>query len=143
MNFSQAIKSVYSKYVTFSGRAARSEYWWYFLFSFIVSIVIMFIESALGMGQGVMSSGDGGFSASYNGGVLSIIWSLANILPSLAVGVRRLHDTDRSGWWLLIALIPLIGFIVILVFFCLRGTAGPNRFGGDPLRAQGSGDVFS
>lgn len=143
MNFTQAIKSVYSKYVTFSGRAARSEYWWYFLFSIIVSIVIMFVESALGWGQGNVTSGGGQFSAAYSGGPLSIIWSLANLLPSIAVGVRRLHDTDRSGWWFLIVFVPLIGFIVLLVFFCLRGTAGPNRFGGDPLRAQGSSDVFS
>jgi uncharacterized membrane protein YhaH (DUF805 family) len=143
LNFSQAVKSVYSKYVTFSGRAARSEYWWYTLFSFIVSIVIMFVESALGLGQGAVSSGDGGFSAAYSGGILSILWSLGNLLPAIAVGVRRLHDTDRSGWWLLIALIPLIGLIVLLVFFCSKGTTGPNRFGGDPLRAQGSSDVFS
>ena len=143
MNFTQAVKSVYSKYITFSGRAARSEYWWYVLFSVIVSVVIMFVESALGLGQGLVASGAGGVSAAYSGGVLSIIWSLGNILPSIAVGVRRLHDTDRSGWWLLIGLIPLIGFIVLLVFFCQRGTTGSNRFGGDPLRAQGSGDVFS
>lgn len=135
MNFSQAVKSVYSKYVTFSGRAARSEYWWFVLFSVIASIVIMIVENALGLGQGVVTSGDGGFSAAYSGGVLSIIWSLGNLLPSLAVGVRRLHDTDRSGWWLLIGLIPLIGAIVLIVFFCSRGTAGPNRFGGDPLGA--------
>ena len=80
-----------------------------------------------------MRSGHGEFSASFNGGILSILWALGNFLPSLAVGVRRLHDTDRSGWWLLIAFIPLIGAIVLLVFFCTRGTPGPNRFGNDPL----------
>lgn len=135
MNFTEAVKSVYSKYATFDGRAARSEYWWFALFSLIAAIVIMVVENALGMGRGMMHAGNGGFSASYNGGILSIIWSLGNILPSLAVGVRRLHDTDRSGWWLLIVLIPLIGAIVLLVFFCSRGTTGPNRFGGDPLSA--------
>ncbi len=135
MNFTEAVKSVYSKYATFDGRAARSEYWWFALFSLIAAIAIMVVENALGMGRGMMHAGHGGFSASYNGGILSIIWSLGNILPSLAVGVRRLHDTDRSGWWLLIALIPLIGAIVLLVFFCSRGTTGPNRFGGDPLSA--------
>jgi uncharacterized membrane protein YhaH (DUF805 family) len=134
MNFTQAVASVYRKYVTFSGRACRSEYWWYILFSIIVSVVIAFVESALGLGAGqVTSSPDAGFSASYAGGPLSIIWSLLNILPSIAVGIRRLHDTDRSGWWLLIGLVPLVGFIVLLVFFCSKGTTGANRFGNDPL----------
>lgn len=68
---------------------------------------------------------------------MSAIWSLANLLPSLAVGVRRLHDTDRSGWWLLIGLIPLIGFIVLIVFFATKGTTGPNQFGEDPIRQAG------
>lgn len=133
MNFSQAVRSVYSNYVNFSGRAPRSEYWWFALFSFIAAVVIMIVESALGLGQGSMRSGHGEFSASFNGGILSILWALGNFLPSLAVGVRRLHDTDRSGWWLLIAFIPLIGAIVLLVFFCTRGTPDPNRFGNDSL----------
>jgi uncharacterized membrane protein YhaH (DUF805 family) len=135
VTFIEAVKSVYRNYATFSGRAARSEYWWFVLFSFIAGIVVMVVEGALGLGQGSMMSGGGGFSASYNGGILSILWSLGNLLPSLAVGVRRLHDTDRSGWWLLIALIPLIGAIVLIVFFCTRGTTGPNRFGEDPVTA--------
>jgi uncharacterized membrane protein YhaH (DUF805 family) len=135
VTFIEAVKTVYRKYATFSGRAARSEYWWFVLFSFIAGIVIMVVEGALGLGQGSMMSGGGGFSGSYNGGILSIIWSLGNLLPGLAVGVRRLHDTDRSGWWLLIALIPLIGAIVLIVFFCTRGTTGANRFGGDPVGA--------
>jgi uncharacterized membrane protein YhaH (DUF805 family) len=143
MNLMQAVKSVYRNYVTVSGRAARSEYWWFFLFSIIASIVISVIEAGLGLGQGVVTSSNGTFSANYSGGILSGIWALANFLPSLAVGVRRLHDTDRSGWWLLIVLVPLIGAIVLLVFFCSRGTSGPNRFGRDPLRAADAGDVFS
>jgi uncharacterized membrane protein YhaH (DUF805 family) len=143
MNLVQAVQSVYRNYVTFSGRAARSEYWWFFLFSIIASILISIIEARLGLGQGVFSSGDGGFSANYSGGILSGIWALGNFLPSLAVGVRRLHDTDRSGWWLLIAIVPLIGAIVLLVFLCSRGTSGPNRFGRDPLRDADAGDVFS
>ena len=133
MNFTEAVSSVYRNYVTFSGRARRSEYWWWALFSIIAAIVIAIIESALGLGQGMMSSGGGGFEASYNGGPLSIVWSLANLLPALAVGARRLHDTDRSGWWLLIALVPLIGAIVLIVFFATKGTTGPNRFGEDPI----------
>lgn len=134
MNFTEAVRSVYRNYVTFSGRARRSEYWWFFLFSIIAGVVVGLVESALGLGQGHMMSGGGGFEASYSGGPLSIIWSLGNFLPALAVGVRRLHDTDRSGWWLLIALIPLIGAIVLIVFLATKGTTGPNQFGDDPIR---------
>lgn len=143
MNMMQAVQSVYGNYVTFSGRAARSEYWWFFLFSIIASILLGIVEASLGLGQGVVTSGNGSFSANYSGGILSGIWALANFLPSLAVSARRLHDTDRSAWWLLIAFVPLIGVIVLLVFFCGRGTSGPNRFGRDPLRAADAGDVFS
>lgn len=133
MNFTAAVSSAYRKFASFSGRASRSEYWWFALYLLITSILIAFIESALGLGSGVVSSAEGEFSASYSGGPLSIIWSLGNLLPSLALGVRRLHDTDRSGWWYLIAFVPLVGFIVLLVFFCSKGTTGSNRFGEDPL----------
>lgn len=142
MTFIEAVKSVYRKYATFSGRAARSEYWWFVLFSILAAIVIAIVESALGLGQGSVTQGNGQFSAAYNGGILSVLWSLGNLVPSLAVGCRRLHDLDRSGWWLLIGLIPLIGAIVLLVFFCSRGTMGENRFGRDPL-APDAATVFS
>jgi uncharacterized membrane protein YhaH (DUF805 family) len=142
MNLTQAVKSVYGKYATFEGRAARSEYWWFVLFSILAAIAIAVVEAALGLGQGSVTQGNGQFSAAYNGGILSILWSLGNLLPSLAVGVRRLHDTDRSGWWMFIGLIPLIGAIVLLVFFCSRGTNGANRFGRDPL-AMDAATVFS
>ena len=123
MNMIEAVKAVFSKYATFEGRARRSEYWWFILFNTIVSIVLTF---AFGMGHG---NGMGG------GNLISTIWSLATLLPSLAVGARRLHDIDRSGWWLLLIFLPLIGAIVLIVFFAKRGTAGPNRFGNDPLQA--------
>lgn len=138
MNFTEAVASAYRKFATFSGRAARSEYWWFTLYLLVTSIIVAVIESALGLGSGVMETVDGGVAASYSGGPLSIIWSLGNLLPSLAVGVRRLHDTDRSGWWYLIAFVPLVGFIVLLVFFCSKGTTGSNRFGDDPLAPPAS-----
>jgi uncharacterized membrane protein YhaH (DUF805 family) len=72
-------------------------------------------------------------NAQIGGSLLSSLGSLALFLPTLAVAVRRLHDTDRTGWWILIGLIPLIGWIIYLVFMCQRGTEGPNRFGEDPL----------
>ncbi|MEQ4303983.1 DUF805 domain-containing protein [Plantactinospora sp. B6F1] len=123
MSFTAAVRSVLSQYVGFGGRARRSEYWWFFLFSILVGIATSILDSALGTDfEG--SSG--------SGGLLNLLASLALLLPSLAVAVRRLHDTDRSGWWILIGLIPLVGAVVLLVFFVQDGTPGPNRFGPSP-----------
>lgn len=119
MDFAQAVKTCLNKYADFSGRAQRSEYWYFFLFLVIVDIVASVLDSAL----------FGDFSALY------LIATLALIVPSIAAGVRRLHDTGRSGWWLLLAFIPVVGAIVLIVFLCQRGTAGPNQFGPDPLQA--------
>jgi len=127
MNMMEAVKACFSNYVTFSGRARRAEYWWFALFSTIVSIVLTLIDIAA-FGSEV--------------GLLSSLWSLGVLLPSLAAAARRLHDTDRSSWWLLIGLIPLIGWIVLIVFMATRGTTGGNRFGPDPLRGDRAG-VFN
>ena len=94
MNFQESVKTCFSKYVDFNGRAVRSEYWWFALFNLIVSIVLTIISPKL----------------------LANIYSLATLLPALAVGVRRLHETNRSGWWLLLWLVPVIGWIVLIVF---------------------------
>jgi uncharacterized membrane protein YhaH (DUF805 family) len=122
MSFPDAIKSVLSQYAGFKGRARRSEYWWFALFSFVVSLVAGILDGVLGT-----SLGEGGSL-----GVIGLIVNLALLLPALAVGVRRLHDTDKSGWWLLIGLVPFVGAIVLLVFFVKAGTPGTNRFGHDP-----------
>lgn len=119
---------VLKQYVDFTGRARRTEFWMFALFNAIISIVLAVIDNVIGTGS--FASGGGGFSFSI--GLLGGIYSLAVLLPGLAVGVRRLHDTDRSGWWLLIGLIPIIGGIVLLVFFVIEGTRGPNRHGEDP-----------
>lgn len=79
-----------------------------------------------------------GMSAAYAAGPVGSIWALANLIPSIAIGVRRLHDTDHSGWWLLIVFIPLVGALVLLYWFVIRGTAGTNRFGSDPLGPSSS-----
>ena len=121
MGFGDAIKSVLSKYVTFTGRAPRSEYWFWVLFVFIISIAASILDMAVFPWSNIGS------------GPLSLILTLGLLLPNIAVGIRRLHDIDRTGWWLLICLIPLIGIIVLLVWACTRGTLGPNRFGPDPL----------
>jgi uncharacterized membrane protein YhaH (DUF805 family) len=129
MNIIEAIKSGYKNYVNFSGRSQRSAYWWWFVFQMVIAIAIALVE-----GGGQASSGAGSFSATYNAGPVGIVWSLAHLIPNLSVGVRRLHDTDRSGWWLLIALIPLVGAIILIVWFASKGTTGANRFGNDPLQ---------
>lgn len=117
--FMGAVKTCFSKYATFEGRARRPEFWWFALFTFAGSMVTSFLDVAI-------------FGAASDAGLLSALFSLAMLIPSIAVGVRRLHDTDRVGWWYLMVFIPLIGFIVLLVFFIQRGTEGPNRFGPEP-----------
>jgi len=109
------------KYVDFSGRAPRAEYWWFYLLTIIVVVVTMIVDSLVGSDFG---------GTGY--GMVTALAGLALLLPSLGVSIRRLHDTDRSGWWLLIGLIPFIGAIVLLIFFVSGGTKGDNRFGADP-----------
>jgi uncharacterized membrane protein YhaH (DUF805 family) len=115
---------VLRKYAVFNGRSRRKEYWMFVLFNIIVSIVLAVLDTMTGT-----------MSATYGVGLLGTVYALGVIIPSIAVGVRRLHDTDRSGWWLLIGLVPLIGAIVLIVFFCTDSTPGENRFGANPKAA--------
>ncbi len=109
------------KYAEFSGRARRSEYWFFVLFYILIFIGLAIVEGILGL-----SSKTSGL------GLLTGLYSLGMLIPSLAVSVRRLHDTDRTGWWVLIAFVPLIGAIVLLVFYVQDSQAGENRFGPNP-----------
>ena len=109
------------KYADFSGRAPRAEYWWFYLLIIIGYVIATILDSTLGFTGAVGPYG-----------VIMSVFALAMLVPSIAAGIRRLHDTDRSGWWLLIGLIPLIGAIVLIVFFVMQGTVGDNRFGSDP-----------
>ncbi|MBE3640488.1 DUF805 domain-containing protein [Mangrovicoccus sp. HB182678] len=121
-------KAVLRNYATFAGRAGRAEFWWYCLAVFLLNILVnladaFLVSPLLGLpGQA---------------GLLSAILGLALILPGLAITTRRLHDTGRTGWWQLLWLLPLIGFIILLVFCARRGEAGPNRFGAAPLPLEG------
>lgn len=132
MTFTQAVRSVLSKYATFRGRAARSEYWWWILFYFLVFFALAIVDGA------VIAPMLGFEAFSKNAGQpLGMLAGLAIFLPNLAVHVRRLHDIDRSGWWVLIALIPLIGIIVLLYWATRPGTDGSNRFGDAPFPPAG------
>jgi uncharacterized membrane protein YhaH (DUF805 family) len=114
-----------AKYANFSDRAPRAEYWWFYLLSIVAYVGAMIVDSVIGTG---------GVLGSY--GILTLVVGLGLVIPSIAAGVRRLHDTDRSGWWWLIAFVPLVGAIVLLVFFVLEGTKGDNRFGPDPYAGE-------
>jgi uncharacterized membrane protein YhaH (DUF805 family) len=119
MGFGQAVKTCLTKYADFRGRAQRSEYWFFVLAYFLVFAVAGAVSYLLGGGRMV---------------IVGIGLVLIGIfLPSLAVQVRRLHDTNASGWWILLAFIPYLGGLIMLVWFCIPGTKGENRFGPDPL----------
>jgi uncharacterized membrane protein YhaH (DUF805 family) len=122
MNFPEAISSGFGKYAQPKGRASRSEYWYWSLFTLIVTTVAGTIDGMLGTNA------------------LKLIVNLALFLPSFAVGARRLHDIDRTYWWLLLVF-TVIGVVVLVYWHILRGTSGPNRFGPDPLRRWGPGEA--
>jgi uncharacterized membrane protein YhaH (DUF805 family) len=105
---------VLKKYAVFSGRARRKEYWYFVLFNLIIVIILSIIDQVIGSA------------------VLSTIYSLGVLIPSIAVAIRRLHDTNRTGWWLLIWLIPIIGWIVFIIFMVLDSQKGENQYGPNP-----------
>ena len=120
--FGQAVKSCLNQYCGFKGRASRAEYWWFILFCGLVAVVLGLVDLVL------FSATQSEFFATTGFGG---IWNLAMFLPSTAVMVRRLHDTGKSAWWLLLYF-TLVGIIVLFVFVCLRGNVGSNKFGEDP-----------
>jgi uncharacterized membrane protein YhaH (DUF805 family) len=115
MTFGEAVKSGFDHYTKFDGRAGRPPFWWWFLFGILVAIGANIIDAILG-----------------TWGVVNGLASLALLLPNISVSIRRLHDTDHSGWWILIGLIPIIGWIVLLVFYVREGDAGENKYGPPP-----------
>ena len=123
MSFADAVRTCLSKYVVFSGRARRSEYWWFVLFTFLVNLVASIVDAVLGTGY---DSGSG---------LIATLTSLALLLPGIAVAIRRLHDTSRTGWWILIGLIPIIGWIILIVFY-VQDSHGDNKYGPSPKALQ-------
>ena len=127
----------FRKYADFQGRARRSEYWLFTLFCIIVSMVLyipMLAFAGAMQKTGQLNPIAGLFM------LLLGVFCLGLIIPSLAVTVRRLHDTDRSGWWIFISLVPFVGGIILLIFEVLDGTPGPNKFGPDP-KGRGAADT--
>ena len=114
MSFSEAVKDGFDHYAKFDGRASRPAFWWWVLFVIIVSIVASILDAAI------------------DATIFSIIVSLGLLLPGLSKAIRRLHDTGRSGWWVLIILIPLIGFIVLLIFYLEKSEPTENEYGPPP-----------
>ena len=115
MTFAEAVRSGFDHYVKFDGRASRPAFWWWFLFGILVGIGATIIDVIIG-----------------SFGVVSGLASLALLLPNLSVAIRRLHDTDHTGWWVLIGLIPIIGFIVLLIFYLRQSDPGDNQYGPPP-----------
>ena len=127
MTFAQAIRSGFRNYVGFTGRATRSEFWWWVLFQILALVVASVADSLL-----------------HTQRVFYALAALGLFLPGLALQIRRLHDTDRSGWWVFISLIPIVGAILIIVWWCLKGSVGANKYGVDTLLAGGiDASVFS
>lgn len=120
----------YRRYFDFSGRSRRKEYWMFALFSVIVVMVAVMLMFA----GGVAASEAGGSAGPmfWLGGAIIGVFGLGSIIPSIAVQVRRFHDQDRSGWMVLLGFIPYVGGLIVLVFMCLEGTRGNNRYGPDP-----------
>ena len=114
MSFPDAVRHVLSHYADFSGRARRAEYWWFALFNLLVSVVAQVVDSSFGTDP-----------------LFRVLVTLGLFVPGLAVGVRRLHDVGRSGWWILIALVPIVGFIVLLVWF-VGDSKADNQWGPNP-----------
>lgn len=134
MSFGEAVKTCFSKYATFEGRARRSEFWFFYLFVVIVSAVATLIDNLIGWQVYAVSSE--GAAIAYNPGWIQLLVTLALFIPMISVSVRRLHDRDASGWWWWLGLICCIGgLILIFAFYVQPGTPGPNKYGPDPKGA--------
>ena len=126
MTFGQSIKTCFSKYVTFSGRAQRSEFWWWVLFVWVTTMVLSIVDSVL---FGTVTTADGQLlGLDQHADPVGRSFRLAMLLPTISVIVRRLHDTDRSGWWYWIALVPLVGIIILIVWWAIEGHRRPEPF---------------
>ena len=130
MDFQTALRSFWKRYRDFRGRSRRSEYWFIQLFLVVTNIAVATIDLAL-MGWDVDR-----FIANGGGGIVGLVWILVTIVPAVAVLVRRLHDTGKSGWWALVGFLPLVGAVVLLVFTVTDSSPGENKFGLSPKESS-------
>ena len=144
MGFGEAISTCFKKYVTFSGRARRSEFWWFILFFWIVWVVASILDNLIGLTMGgdttttELANGTTITTYTNNFGLLAGLWSLATLLPMLAVGARRLHDRGASAWWLLLYVFCCIGPIIMLFVWWIQPShPGDNQYGPDPSAPAG------
>ena len=127
MSFQEAVQTVFSNYANFKGRARRSEYWYFMLFIICVNVVLSLLSSIL-----LMVTGDNSSVLVFIPSILSYVFSFGTLVPQLAVAVRRLHDTGRSGWCYLLNVIPLVGWILLIVWYCGDSQPGDNQYGPNP-----------
>lgn len=122
MGFVDAVKSFFARWSDFKTRSSRSEYWWAYLGTMIIGFIVGLIIGVLSaiLGEAIATIG-------------LVIFYIVMLVPSIAIVVRRLHDHDKSGWWILIIFVPIFGALYLLYLYVTRGTVGPNRFGPDPL----------
>lgn len=125
MTFGTAIRTCFQKYITVEGRARRAEYWWFLLFAVLGNFVTSLVDQLVFGPEAT---------------ILAPIFGLGILLPAVCVAVRRLHDRDMSGWWILLNLVPLVGSLILLAIYALPGSEGRNRFGPSPLEGRGDDD---
>ena len=124
MNFFEAIQSGFNNYFNFSGRAQRSAFWYWTLFSIVGALIASVSDWAtFGIEWGTVSPING-------------IFSLITFIPCISVAARRLHDIGRTGWWLLLILVPIVGWIILIIWYCQQGEAGTNQYGPNPLGGE-------
>lgn len=119
MTFQESVSTCLTKYAEFSGRASRSEYWWFILAQLLAGILIGFILGFIGAGQSFVA-------------IVNLLVTLGLLLPAIGVAIRRLHDTGRSGWWYLLIFIPIIGWILLIYWYVQPSMSGPNEYGNEP-----------
>lgn len=131
----------YRRYADFSGRSQRKEYWMFVLLTLLVTVACMVLMLAGGMALDEAGATSPGILF-WVGLVILVVFAVGTIIPSIAVQVRRFHDQDKSGWMVLIGFIPYVGGLIVIIFMCIEGTRGPNRFGPDPKNPTNS-DIFA
>lgn len=132
VSFGEALPLFFKNFANFNGRSSRGAYWWLVLINFLIGFGLGLVDGLV-FGDFVRGSGIG---------ILGLLWSLAVLIPGISLGFRRLHDVDKTAWWMLIALIPIVGAIVLIFFTVQEGTPGTNKFGPDEEAGRPPGEAL-